>query len=185
MKSIEPVSGPAINSKRKRAWPRKADVKCCPLCNITYKRKYLVQHMMNRHKTERPLSSSTTTSRRVSATGERDPHGRTGRCMPMSFPHHARSCQCSSSPHHVAHPRPPAVQLLGGHRGAQFNEHELAERARTSRSHHSDSANACKRTVSTERSARARCAHVSHKAPYSTGWPSVPVVCSRKRADML
>ena len=40
-------------------------------------------------------------------------------------------------------------------------------------------------SVIPHRSARARCAHVSHKAPYSTGWPSVPVVCSRKRADML
>ena len=28
----------------------KADVKCCPLCQIEYKRKYLRTHMMNRHK---------------------------------------------------------------------------------------------------------------------------------------
>jgi len=36
--------------KEARSVAAKADVKCCPLCNIEYKRKYLKTHMMNRHK---------------------------------------------------------------------------------------------------------------------------------------
>ena len=35
--------------KESRLAASKADVKLCPICNITYKRKYLARHMMNRH----------------------------------------------------------------------------------------------------------------------------------------